>query len=130
MMGRAFVVGVVIAAAEVVHGFLRVRYLNRHVGDRRARRVGVFTGSILFLSIAWLTVPWIGVTSRGQCLGIGAVWVAQMLALDLGFGRYVFRASWKRIAAEFDLRRGGLLGLGMLLLLCAPLLVAKLRGMI
>jgi hypothetical protein len=53
-----------------------------------------------------------------------------MLALDLGFGRWVFHLPWSRLAADFDLRQGRLLGLGMLVLVAAPLLAARWHGMI
>ena len=62
-------------------------------------------------------------------LGI-ALWLVMMLALEVGFGRLVFRASWQRILADFDPRQGGLLAIGMCILFDAPILVAKLRGLI
>ena len=65
-----------------------------------------------------------------QLLGVGLLWLLLMLAFDIGFGRFVFHASWDRIVSEFDVRRGGLLGFGMLVFFCAPLLVAKLRGVL
>jgi hypothetical protein len=125
---RASIIWLLIAAAEVLNGIMRVRWLNRRMGDRRARQVGVFSGSVLILTIAWWAVPWIGVRSLGELLGVGAVWLALMLAFDIAVGRLVFRAPWKRIAADFDLRKGGFLGVGMLLLFLAPLLVAQFRG--
>ena len=45
MILRAFIVWLVIAAAEVFQGSLRVRFLNRRLGDRRARQIGVLSGS-------------------------------------------------------------------------------------
>lgn len=130
MLGRAFLIWMVIAGAEVLQGILRVRLLNRRVGDHRARQIGVFTGSGLILMIAWAAVPWIGAGTVGQLVGVGMLWLVLMLALDLGFGRWVFRASWQRITADFDPRRGGLLGIGMLVLFAAPVLVGKLRGIV
>jgi hypothetical protein len=35
------------------------------------------------------------------------------------------RASWERLLADFDLRKGGFLGFGMLVLFLAPLIIAK-----
>ena len=58
------------------------------------------------------------------------MWLALILAFEIAFGRLVFRASWQRLAAEFDLRKGGLLSSGMAVLLVAPLLAAKLRGLV
>ena len=53
-----------------------------------------------------------------------------MLAFEIAFGRLVFRASWERLTVDFDFRKGGLLTIGMAILLFAPLLVAKLRGLV
>jgi hypothetical protein len=130
MMLRAFTVWLVIGLAEVLQGILRVRLLNRRVGDHRARQIGVFVASGVILVIAGLAMPWIGASKVADLLGIGLFWVVLMLALDIGFGRLVFHASWDRIFAEFDLRRGGLLGFGVAVIFFAPLLMAKLRGLL
>jgi hypothetical protein len=127
---KALLIWMFIAAAEVMHGILRVRLLNRRMGDHRARQVAVFSGSAIILLIAWFYVPWIGVNTFGQCLGVGFMWLALMLAFEIAFGRWVFRASWERIAADFDFRKGGLLSIGMLALFSAPWLVAKLKGLL
>ena len=127
MLFKAFHVWCLIAVAEVGQGFLRVRLLNRRVGDHRARQIGVFTGSAIILAIAWFTVPWVGPVTTSQQLGVGLLWLALMLAFEVGFGRIVFRASWQRIAADFDLRKGNLLAIGMLVLFLAPVIVESLR---
>ena len=128
MLFRAFIIWLLIATAEVFQGMLRVRFLNRRVGDRRARQIGVLTGSAIILGIAWFAGPWMGASGVIQLLSVGFLWFVLMLAFDIAFGRLVFRLSWERILADFDLRRGGWLGVGMLVLLTAPLLLAKLRG--
>jgi len=129
MLIKAFLVWVLIAVAEVINGILRVRLLNRRVGDHRARQMGVFTGSAILLAIAWLLTPWIRPSSASQALGVGFMWLVLMLASKIGFGRLVFRASWDRIAGDFDFRKGGLLSIGMGVLFLAPFLTAKLRGL-
>jgi hypothetical protein len=125
MLFRAVVVCAVIAMAETVHGILRVRLLNRRVGDHRARQIGVATASLIILIITWLSLPWIAPATAGEALTIGTLWLAAMLAFEIALGRFVFRVSWDRIGTDFDLRRGGLLGFGMLVLWGAPLLLGK-----
>lgn len=127
---KSVAVGLLIAAAETIQGILRVRYLNRPLGDRRARQVGVGIASVIILVVAWATVPWLGVRTILDALVTGGIWLTLMLSYDLGLGRWVFHFAWPRLWAEFDLRKGGLLGVGMLVLLLAPLLVAKLQGLI
>jgi hypothetical protein len=127
---KALAVFVVIALTETLHGILRVKFLNRPLGDRRARQVAIFTGSILILLIAWVAVPWLGVRTEGEALAVGLLWMLLMSAFDLAIGRLAFHFPWPRIFREFDPRQGGLLVLGMLVLLFAPLIVARLRSLL
>lgn len=128
MLLRATAALLVLAAVETVHGIARVRFLNRRVGDRRARQIGVATGSLLVLGVAALTVGWVGVGTPGQALAVGAWWCAGMVAFDVGLGRWTFRLPWARILREFDPRQGGFLAFGMLVVLLAPLVVLHLGG--
>ncbi len=127
---KAVLIWVLIAVAEVVHGILRVRFLNRRVGDRRARQIAVFTGSGLILIIATALVPWMNPATVAQCYWIGLLWFVLMLAFEIGFGRFVFRASWKRLLSDFDFRQGGLLSIGMAILFFSPLIAAKIHGLV
>jgi hypothetical protein len=128
MLLRAITIGFLLVGLEIVQGILRVRLLNRRLGDHRARQVGVFIGSVVILVVAWCCSDWMGAKTRAELLGVGALWLGLMLACDLFFGRVVFRFSWSRIARDFDPRCGGLLGLGMLVLLLAPWIGAWLRS--
>ena len=125
---KSIAVFLVIAIVETIHGALRVKYLNRPLGDRRARQVSVVTGSVLILSIAWLADPWIGVRTVGEALGIGSLWTVLMTAFDVGIGRLVFRLPMERILREFNPARGGFLAFGMIALWLAPLIAARLHG--
>ena len=58
---------------------------------------------------------------------VGIVWFVLTLAFEIAFGRYVVHASWSRIASDYDLLRGGLLPIGLLVLTAAPLIAAKFR---
>lgn len=128
MVARGLVVWLVIAAVETLHGILRVRLLNRRLGDRRARQVGVVSGSLLVLAVAALAAPWLALPDAAAALAVGAVWVVLMLAYEVGLGRLVFRLPWARIGADFDPRRGGFLVLGFVVLGLAPWLTGRIRG--
>ncbi|MBE35925.1 MAG: hypothetical protein CMI16_10320 [Opitutaceae bacterium] len=66
MISRALLIWVVMAVLEVFQGVLRVRLLNRHVGDRRARQLGVISGSIVNFIVVWLMLPWLGAESSND----------------------------------------------------------------
>lgn len=126
---KALIGWLAIAVAETVHGIFRVKLLNCRLGDRRARRVGVFTGSVLILALGWFTVPWIGPADDAESLLLGALWLVLMASFDVAFGRLCLHLSWRRIASDFDVRKGNLLALGMIVLFATPLAIARLRGL-
>lgn len=128
LLFKALLIGLLIAAAETIQGILRVRWLNRRLGDKRARRLAVIPGSLIILIIAWGFTPWIGISTPLEAFSTGLLWVALLLTYDLALGRYVFHFPWARLRADFDPRTGGMLGLGMIVLGLAPWLMGSLRG--
>jgi len=128
LFARAFVVWLAIAAAETVHGVVRTMYVAPVVGDFPARQIAVFTGSAIIIAIAWLAAPWLRTTHTRNLLAVGLLWVALMIAFELALGRLVFGYAWSRLAEDFDIANGGLLGIGMIVIAFAPLIGARLRA--
>lgn len=125
---RALAVWLLIVLAEVVNGTLRQVLIAPLIGDHTARQISTLSGCALILLITWATSAWLGATTRRTQWAVGALWVVLMLAFEIGFGRFVVGASWQQLSADYNLREGGLLGLGMLWLLCAPRMAATLKA--
>jgi hypothetical protein len=119
-----------IIIVEVFHGLARRVLLEPVVGDFRARQIAVFTGSLLILIVAALFIRWVRPRHVGDAVMVGFVWLVLTLAFELAFGRYVAHATWARIASDYDLLRGGLLPIGLMVLAAAPLIAAKMRGVV
>lgn len=60
---------------------------------------------------------------------LGLFWLALTLTFEIGLGRATGMA-WDRLASDFDPRRGGLLGFGMLVILVTPRILAERRGLV
>ena len=71
---------------------------------------------------------WIGPRTSRQRVAIGVGWLLLMLCAEVLLARMVFGYPWTRIAEDFDVTRGGLLGFGMLVLAAAPWLASRWRG--
>jgi hypothetical protein len=124
---RAIAVWLVLMAAEIVHGIARTVFLAPIVGDFRARQIAVFTGSCLILLVATPFIGWLRPATARVATSVGLVWLVLTLIFEIAFGRYVVHASWSRIASDYNLLRGGLLPIGLLVLTAAPLVAAKIR---
>jgi hypothetical protein len=61
-----------------------------------------------------------------RCLAHGGL--PLRLVFELVFGRLVLGLPWERLAADYHVLEGGLLPLGMIVLLFAPLIAGKLWG--
>ena len=125
---RSISVWMLLMGAEVIHGTLRTVFLAPRTGDFRARQISVFTGSALILGNTYLTIKWIGASRKRTLVGIGLAWLFLTLLFELGLGRWVLHYSWARLAADYNLRKGGLQPVGLLLLTLAPFLMARLRA--
>ena len=114
--GRAFVVWLLLIAAESVHGVLRAMFLvlwPATFGHARLER----------LSARSL----VGAQSSSHLLAVGASRLVLMLGFESGLGRYGFGYSWQRMLEDYDIRRGGLLTFGMVVLVLPPMIAASRR---
>ena len=124
---RALAVWLLLITAEVVHGIVRTLVLTPVVGDFRARQLGVFTGSLLILLISALTIRWIRARRRATLLMIGSAWVVLTVVFEISLGR-MLGYSWERLGSDYNMREGGLLPIGLVIMATAPLIAARLRG--
>jgi hypothetical protein len=127
LWARALVVWLLIALAESVHGTLRELWVVPALGATAAHRVGFVVGAGIVLGIAWSTSRWLGATTRGAQLQVGALWLVLLLGFEVAIGR-ARGFDWPHIAAEFDPSQGRLMLFGLLWIGVAPLLGAQLRG--
>jgi hypothetical protein len=125
---RAILVWLVIIAAETVHGILRGVLLVPIVGDLPARQIGVLIGSLLIFAVAYLFIRWIAVQTKLQFLAVGLIWVVLTILFEIGLGRLVLGLPWERLTEDYDVTRGGFMGVGLLFMAAAPWLAARLRG--
>jgi hypothetical protein len=128
-LARAVGIWLTLIAVESIHGVVRRLLLEPQLGDLQARQVSVLTGAVLIILVFWFTLTWLGPQPERRWWEIGSLWLTLTLVFEIGFGRAA-GMSWDRIASDFDLRQGGLLGFGMLVILVAPRVLAERLGLI
>lgn len=116
-----------IALLEMIHGIARAQFLAPRVGDFRSRQIAVFTGSLIIIIYTWTIFSRLGLESSSDALLVGMIWVTCMTLFEFSVGHYVFKFPWKWLLNDFNLLRGRLLALGMIVLGLAPWICG--RGM-
>ena len=125
---RALTVWLLIVFAESVHGTVRQLFLAPLVGDFAARRIAFFIGTLLIFLITYFFIHWINAPNVKSLFAVGLMWMILMTLFEFGLGLFVMNYSWARMLEDYDVSRGGLMGLGLLFMIFAPWLAAKLRS--
>jgi len=128
MWRRAIAVWLLIVVAESVNGTIRQLFIAPVIGDMLARQIGVFIGSGLILLISRLTARWLGAKTKREQFKVGALWVVSIVIFEIGLG-ISLGYTRERLLADYILTQGGLMGFGLVFMLFAPMLGAKLCGM-
>lgn len=128
-LGRAFLVWLLIIFAESVHGTLRQIFLAPVVGDFPARRIAFFVGLLLIFLIAYLFIRWINAPSAKALFAVGLMWTLLTALFEFALGFFILGLSRERVLEDYDVSRGGLMGFGLIFMLFAPYLAARLRGL-
>ena len=128
-LARGFAVWLVIMFAESVHGTVRQIFLAPAVGDFTARRIAFFTGMLLIFAIAYLLARWIAAPTAAALFAIGALWAVLTLAFEFGIGYFALGYTRERLLEDYDVSRGGLMGLGIVYMIFVPYVAARARGL-
>ncbi len=126
-MIRGVGVWALLMGVEVLHGIARTALLAPRTGDFKARQLSVFSGSALIMASTYLAIRWIGTRNSGTLLRIGLLWLVLTLLFEFVLGRKVLHLSWQRLLSDYNLSKGGLQPIGLLLMTLAPLLMERLR---
>lgn len=129
MFWRAFAIWVLILVLANLNGAVRELWLIPRVGDVPGRVVSTLVLSGLVLLLTWLMIGWIRPVRPGDALRVGVFWLALTLGFEFLVGHYVFGKSWAVLLEDYDVARGRIWILVLVVVVVAPLVAARFRGL-
>jgi hypothetical protein len=114
----------------ILNGLLREKCLVPLLGHRLALPLSGISGAVLFFLLAFFSLPWLGQLKPHHYRLMGMAWLAMTVLFEFLFGRLVAHKSWGELLQAYDLSTGNLWLLVLLMIAVAPLLAAKLRGLV
>ena len=124
---KALAVWLLIVIAESIHGIIRQLFVAPVIGDMPARQVGVLIGSAIIFAIAWACIRWIGAKSFPEQFKVGLLWVVLIAIFEFSLGT-LLGYSQERMLSDYNMAEGGFMVFGLLFMLFAPALAARVRG--
>jgi hypothetical protein len=116
---------ILVAASEMLNGIARTLFLNKRVGVMNAKRISLLPGLALCLLICYFYVPLLNIRTDGGLLLLGVSLSLFMGMFDIVVARFIVKARWETILDDFNIRKGNLLGLGMLVMAWCPLFASR-----
>lgn len=130
MILRAVVIWFVLLILAVLNGGVRDTWLSPRLGDTAGRALSTLLLSGLILLVTWMSIGWIRPTSAAAAFAIGALWLALTLAFEFLVGHHGFGKPWGELLEDYDLRRGRIWLLVLLVTFGAPVWAARVRGLL
>lgn len=127
---KAVGIWLIMVVAAILNGLMRGKLLTPLVGGGISLPVSGIVLSIIVLLVAYFTIPFVGVARTEVYLLIGLLWVVLTLAFEYLFGHYVAGKSWHEINQVFNLAKGDLFVIVIVVSAMSPWIVAKLRGLV
>jgi len=117
----------VIVIAAVLNGLLREKVLVPSIGGELALPVSGIILSALVFSIAFVFVPFIGAIEARTYVLVGFWWVVLTLAFEFLFGHFVMGKSWQEIVQVFNIKKGDVFIVVLIVTAVSPWLAARIR---
>lgn len=114
-----------LAAVETLHGIVRNGVVAPRVGTKRAKRLSIFSGSILAFVVCYIWVPTLGIGAIAPLLLVGLLLTAFMALFDILLARYALKLKWRVILKDFNPQHGNYLSIGLVLLVFMPALAMR-----
>jgi hypothetical protein len=130
MVTRAIVVWLVMLIVASVNGAIRQALLIPALGDDAGRAVSTLILAALIALLTWITIGWIHPRSNGDAWMIGAMWVALTLAFEFLAGHYLFGTTWPVLLEDYDVMRGRIWILVLIVTAVAPRVAAGARAVL
>ena len=130
MILHAIVVWLAVLALAVLNGGARAAWLIPRLGPGPGRVLSAVSLCLLFFLVTWLTIGWIRPANAGRALWVGVLWLGLTLAFEFGAGHYLFHKPWAALLENYDVSRGRVWPVVLVVVLLAPLLAARMRGLL
>ncbi len=124
---KASVIWVVIALLAIANGLVRETLLVSTLGPSIALPVSGMLLSFIVFIVTYLSFPLFAKNKSLTYFLIGLQWVFMTLLFEFLFGHYVVGRSWSDIIQVFNIMKGNLFIIVLIVSLFSPLLVAKIK---
>ncbi|HTG00240.1 MAG TPA: hypothetical protein VK654_06600 [Nitrospirota bacterium] len=124
---KSFFVWILFIPLATANAAFRDLVLIPLLGDASGSNVSSLILALLILGVTFLLLSRLGLRTRAECMATGALWFSLTLIFEMSFFIFARIHPLDKLLQDYDLFRGRLWLLDLVVLLLAPLIAAHLR---
>ena len=109
-----------IVVLGLINATVRQVVYARYVGDLAAHQISTLTFAVLVGLYAWALSGFLKLSSAGEAIGVGLMWMVLTIVFEFALGRYVVGDPWGKLVHDYNLLEGRVWGLFILWVRLAP----------
>jgi hypothetical protein len=129
MVMRALLIWCALLVIVSINGIAREAVLIPLIGEVAGRALSTLALSAFIVVLTWISIGWIVPRSAREAWAIGVIWVVLTLAFEFLAGHYVFHNPWSRLLEDYNVIRGRIWILVLIITLASPRVCAGLRNL-
>lgn len=120
MLIRALFAWLGLLVLAVGNGAWRESTLIPRFGPTAGHQLSTVALSALILGAGWPLTRWVAPTGDQEAWLVGGIWLGLTLVFEFLGGHFVFGRSWSELLADYDLTRGRIWPLVLIVTTLAP----------
>ena len=128
MYFKYFIAWFGIVVLGLVNATIRQVVYARYVSELAAHQISTLTFAILVGLYAWALSGFLKLSSPGEAIGAGIMWMILTIVFEFALGRLVVGDSWGKLLTDYNLLEGRVWGLFILWVGLAPYVFYRLKA--
>jgi hypothetical protein len=124
ILTRPLLVWFLFMPIAILNGIIREGTYKHYVGDLVAHQISTVFALLAFITLSYFMFreKFINYDTKTLLL-VGIFWVILTVGFEFGFGHYVDKAPWEKLFADYNILKGRVWGLFLLIILLTPILI-------
>lgn len=112
----------------ILNGAFRQAVILPRTGAPPAHVISALLLSAAIVLVTWLSLSWMAPVRASDALRIGLLWAALTIAFEFLAGHFLFGNPWSALLADYDVTRGRIWPLVLVVTAAAPWVVFTLSA--